>query len=106
MRIGIIISSNDPETVWNAFRYGEHVLKAGDSLKVFLTGPGVEAENLSTEQFPVRGMMKSVETLGGEILCCGTCAKKLRGLEIQACPIGGLKDMHEIIKESDRVITF
>jgi hypothetical protein len=29
MKIGIIISSNDPETVWNAFRYGEHVVRAG-----------------------------------------------------------------------------
>ena len=106
MKIGIIISSNDPETIWNAFRYGEHVIKAGDSVKVFLTGPGVEAENLSTEQFPITGMIKNLEALGGEILCCGTCAKKLRGLEPHACPVGGLKDMHQIVKESDRVVTF
>jgi uncharacterized protein involved in oxidation of intracellular sulfur len=106
MKIGIIISSNDPETVWNAFRYGEHALRAGDKVKVFLTGPGVEAENISTEQFPVKGMMKAVEALDGEILCCGTCAKKLRGMEPQACPVGGLKDMHQIIRESDRVLTF
>ncbi len=106
MKIGIIISSNDPETVWNAFRYGEHALKAGDEVKVFLTGPGVEAEHISTDKFPVKGMMKVVEALDGEILCCGTCAKKIRGFEPQACPVGGLKDMHQIIKESDRVLTF
>ncbi|NCO66556.1 DsrE family protein [Candidatus Aquicultor secundus] len=106
MKIGIIISSNDPETVWNAFRYGEHVIKAGDDVKVFLTGPGVEAEHISTVQFPVKGMMKNLEALGGKVLCCGTCAKKIRGFEPQACPVGGLKDMHAIIKESDRVVTF
>ena len=106
MKIGIIISSNDPETVWNAFRYGEHVVKSGDEVKVFLTGPGVEAERIGTEQFPVKGMMKNLEALGGKVLCCGTCAKKIRGFEPQACPVGGLKDMHAIIKESDRVVTF
>lgn len=106
MKIGIIISSNDPETAWNAFRYAEHAINAGDEVKVFLTGPGVEAENISTEQFPVKSMMKAVEALGGEVLCCGTCAKKLRGMEPEVCPIGGLKDMHQIIKESDRVLTF
>ena len=106
MKIGIIISSNDPETVWNAFRYGEHVVKSGDEVKVFLTGPGVEAEHISTVQFPVKGMMKNLEALGGKVLCCGTCAKKIRGFEPQACPVGGLKDMHAIIKESDRVVTF
>ncbi len=106
MKIGIIISSNDPETVWNAFRYGEYVVKSGDSVKVFLTGPGVEAERIGTERFPVTEMMKNLEALGGQTLCCGTCAKKIRGLDPQACPIGGLKDMHEIIRESDRVVTF
>ncbi|MBS3909522.1 MAG: DsrE family protein [Actinobacteria bacterium] len=106
MKIGIIISSNDPETVWNAFRYGEHAMRAGDEVKVFLTGPGVEAERIGTERFPITEMMKNLEALGGKTLSCGTCAKKIRGLEPQACPIGGLKDMHEMVKESDRVVTF
>ncbi len=48
MKTGIIIYSNDPETVWNAFRFGNFSLKAGDTVKVFLTGRGVEAESLDT----------------------------------------------------------
>jgi uncharacterized protein involved in oxidation of intracellular sulfur len=35
MKIGIIISSNDSETVWNAFRYGNFSLKEKDEVKVF-----------------------------------------------------------------------
>ena len=45
MKIGIIIYSNDPETVWNAFRYANFAIKEGNEVKVFLTGKGVKAES-------------------------------------------------------------
>ena len=32
--MGIVIYSNDPEVVWNAFRFGNFALKAGDEVKV------------------------------------------------------------------------
>jgi hypothetical protein len=35
MKIGIIISSNDPETERNAFRYANVAIKEGDTAKVF-----------------------------------------------------------------------
>ena len=38
MNIGIIIYSEDAETVWNAFRFGNFALKKGDNTKVFLMG--------------------------------------------------------------------
>jgi len=31
MKLGIIIYSNDPETVWNAFRLGSFAAKAGEN---------------------------------------------------------------------------
>ncbi|MFZ5996536.1 MAG: DsrE family protein [Nitrospirota bacterium] len=106
MKIGIIIYSSDPETVWNAFRYGNFAIKAGDGVKVFLTGRGVGAESLDTEKFPVTQQMKDFLAAGGSILSCGTCLK-LRGAgPTEVCPLGGMKDMHALIKESDRVITF
>jgi len=42
MKIGIIISSNDAETCWNALRYANFCLGQKDEVKVFLTGKGVE----------------------------------------------------------------
>lgn len=33
MKIGIVIYSNDAESVWNAFRLGVFALKKGDSVK-------------------------------------------------------------------------
>lgn len=108
MKFGIIINSNDPETVWNAFRFALLPLTKGDEVRVFLTGKGVEAdtENLDTEQFPVSKMKADVQDMGGEILCCGSCSEKIRGKSPQSCPIGGLKDMYQIIVESDKVLTF
>jgi len=33
MKLGIIISQTDPETVWNAYRFGVYALEQGDSVK-------------------------------------------------------------------------
>jgi len=71
MEIGIIIYSNDPETAWNAFRYGNFALKAGDAIKVFLIGKGVEAESLDMGKYPVTMQMKEFIAAGGQILHVG-----------------------------------
>ncbi len=106
MKIGIVIYSNDAETVWNAFRYGNFALKDGDQVKVFLTGKGVEAESLDTDKFGITRQMKDFLTNGGTIGACGTCLK-IRSLEsTEICPLAGLKDMHAMIRESDKIMTF
>jgi len=106
MKIGIIISSNDAETVWNAFRYGNFALKDGDGINVFLLAKGVEAESLDTDKFAVTQQMKDFVKAGGKIFACGTCLKLRNTGPTEVCPLAGLKDMHAIIKESDRVLTF
>ncbi|MBI5869815.1 MAG: DsrE family protein [Actinobacteria bacterium] len=106
MKFGIIINSNDPETVWNAFRFGLKPLTKGDEVRVFLTGRGVEAEQLDTEQFAVTQMMTDFMDLGGSVLCCGSCAEKIRGMTPKICAIGGMNDMYEIVADCDRVLTF
>ncbi len=106
MKIGIIISSNDSETVWNAFRYGNFSLQEKDEVRVFLVGKGVEAESLDTEKFAVAQQMKDFIKAGGKVLACGTCLKIRNTGPTEVCPLAGLKDMHAIIKESDRVVTF
>ena len=46
MKIGVIISSNDAETCWNALRYANFALGQKDEVKVFLTGKGVEYQKM------------------------------------------------------------
>jgi len=59
MKLGIVIYSNDSETVWNAFRFGNYSLKEGDAVKIFLLAKGVECEKLDTEHFKVTEQMDS-----------------------------------------------
>lgn len=106
MKIGIIVYSNDPETVWNAFRFASFALKQGEGVKCFLTGRGVEAENLDTDRFKVTEMMRGFVEAGGQVFACGTCLKLRSRDGTELCPLSNMRAMLDIIQESDRVLTF
>lgn len=106
MKLGIVIYSTDAETVWNAFRLGVFALKAGDAVKVFLLASGVECESLDTERFPVTGQMKALVEHGGEILACGTCLKLRNSEGTELCPLSTMKDLYELVRDSDKVVSF
>ena len=75
MNLGIVIYSNDPETVWNAFRFGNFALNEGDRVKVFLLAKGVDCESIDTDKFKVTEQMRSFIENGGKNFACGTCLK-------------------------------
>jgi uncharacterized protein involved in oxidation of intracellular sulfur len=106
MKIGIIIYSIDPETVWNAFRFGNFALKEGDEVKVFLLAKGVECESLDTEKFKVMEQMRSFIDNAGKIFACGTCLKIRQSEGSEMCPLSTMKDLYEVVKESDKIVTF
>ncbi|MEK7795933.1 MAG: DsrE family protein, partial [Pseudomonadota bacterium] len=85
---------------------GLFALKQNDTVKAFLLAKGVESENLDTEQFKVADQMREFLKQGGEILACGTCLK-LRDTEgSELCPVSTMKDLYELVRDSDRVVTF
>ena len=106
MKLGIVIYSNDAETVWNAFRFANFALKEGDSVKVFLLAKGVEYESIKSEKFNVMELAKSFLESKGQIFACGTCLKIRQSEGSEMCPISTLKDLYELVKESDKVISF
>lgn len=106
MKLGIVIYSDEAEIVWNAFRLGVFSLKAGDRVKVFLLGKGVECESIEHEKFQVKDQMEEFVEAGGAILACGTCLKIRHMNASDLCPLSTMKDLHELIKESDKVLTF
>ncbi|MGB9212002.1 MAG: hypothetical protein WCB91_03785 [Halobacteriota archaeon] len=59
VKIGIMVYSNDPETIWNAFRFGNYAVNEGENVRVFLLGKGVQSESLDTEQFQITQQMRS-----------------------------------------------
>ena len=106
MKIGIVIYSADAETVWNAFRFGNFALKRGDTVGVFLLGKGVECESLDTEKLNVTEQMLQFADAGGKILACGTCLKLRQSQGSELCPLSTMQDLHDLVRESDKVLTF
>ena len=106
MKLGIVVYSNDPETVWNAFGLGVFALQEGDHVSAFLLGKGVEAESLDSEQFKVAAQMKAFKKSGGMILASGTCLKSRDMAGTEICPVSTIADLYDLISESDKVMSF
>ena len=106
MKLGIVIYSNDPETVWNAFRFGNFALSMGNEVKIFLLGKGVEFESLNRDVFQVTEQLQTFINNGGKIFACGTCLEihELKPSEIYT--VATLNDLYEIVTESDKIVTF
>jgi len=106
MKIGIVMSTNEPEVVWNAFRFGNTSLKAKHEVKVFLINKGVEVESINDEKYDVREQINSFIENKGQILACGTCLKSRNREGSDVCPISSMVDLLKLVEESDRVLTF
>jgi sulfur relay (sulfurtransferase) complex TusBCD TusD component (DsrE family) len=106
MKIGIVVSTNDPEVCWNAFRFGNVALKENDAVKVFLINKGVEAECIEDEKFNVTEPLRSFVESKGEILACGSCLKVRRKEGSEGCPISTMKDLLKLVEECDKLLTF
>ncbi len=106
MKIGIIINTNEPENVWNAFRFGTTSLLMEHEVKVFLLGKGVESENIQDEKFNVQEQIGLFVEHKGQIFACGTCLKIRHMPGSEVCPISTMHDMLHIVEESDKVLVF
>ncbi len=105
MRLGIIITQTDPETVFNTLRLAQYSLEQGDQVRIFLSGKGVEVDQITDAQFDVRAQAQAVLDAGGEFLACGTCLKLRQSDGSQICPLSTLRDHYELVRDSDRVVT-
>ena len=106
MKIGVVISSNDAETCWNAIRYANFALGQKDEVKIFFMGKGVEYQNIGTDKFNTVEQAENFAKSGGKIYACGSCIKLRNQGGTEMCPINTMKDMYDIVKESDKVVTF
>lgn len=106
MKIGVIISSNDAETIWNAFRFANFAIDKKDDVNIFLVGKGVEYDSKSNEQFNIIEQAGKLLDLGGKIFACGTCLKQRNSAGSNLCPLSTMKDMYRIVTESDKILTF
>ncbi len=105
MKLGIIITQTDPETVFNALRLAHYALEQGDGVRIFLSGRGVEIDQIEDPTFNVKGEAQKVLDAGGVFLACGTCLKLRDSGGSDICPLSTLKDHYEVVRDSDKVIT-
>jgi uncharacterized protein involved in oxidation of intracellular sulfur len=69
-------------------------------------GKGVEYQKTSTDKFNTVEQAEKYMRAGGKIYACGSCIKSREQEGTEMCPISTMKDMYEIVKESDKVVTF
>lgn len=105
MKLGLILNTSDPETVWNALRLGVETLAGGNKVSMFLLGSGVEIGFTRDTAFDIAGALKKFLNSGGDLLACGTCLK-LRHQEADICPTSTMSELAEMVADSDKVVTF
>lgn len=66
----------------------------------------MKSESLDNEQFKVTEQMQSFTEKGGQIFACGTCLKIRKSEASETCPISTMKNLYDIVAESDTVVTF
>jgi uncharacterized protein involved in oxidation of intracellular sulfur len=104
--LGIVIYSNDVETVWNAFRLATYAQGKGDTVVIFLLGKGLDGFRVKDSTFNLAPLKDTFVGNGGQIIACASCAKVRGTDEIAMCTIASLADLYAIIKKSKKVITF
>jgi len=104
--LGLVIYSDDTETVWNAMRLANFSKKQGDTVNIFLLGKGVELENLIKESKDIDEQVQLFLDGGGSILGCGTCLQSRKNNDPQICKLSSLKDLYELIRGNAIVLTF
>jgi len=105
MKLGMIITQTDAETVFNALRLALYSLEQGDEVRIFLSGKGVDIDKSDDPKFDVTGQARQVLDAGGQFLACGACLKLRESDGSEICPLSTLKDQYEIVRDSDKVIT-
>jgi sulfur relay (sulfurtransferase) complex TusBCD TusD component (DsrE family) len=104
--LGLVIYSDDIETVWNALRLANFSKNQGDTVNIFLLGKGVELENLIKESKEIDEELELFLKDGSSIMGCGTCLKSRNNNDPQTCKLSSLKDLYALIRENAIVLTF
>jgi hypothetical protein len=104
--IGMVIYSNDNETVWNALRLANYSKNQGDTVSIFLLGKGVELDSMVMKDNNLKDQTEKFLANGGTILGCGTCLRSRNNKNPQVCTFSSLADLYALIRKNKIVLTF
>lgn len=106
MKLALVSTHTDPETVYNALRLAWYSLEQKDQVSLFLSGKGVEFDRIEHPRFNVKELAAKILDAGGKFLACGACLKLRESSGSEICPLSTLKDQYELVRDADRVLTF
>ena len=104
--LGVVLCSNDIETVWNAIRFANFSKSQGDTVSIFLLGKGVELDNLVKTDKNIKEQTDEFISGGGIILGCGTCLQSRNNNEPKVCKFSSMKDLYDLVRKNKIVMTF
>jgi uncharacterized protein involved in oxidation of intracellular sulfur len=104
--IGIVIHSNDIETVWNVLRLANYAKNEGDTVTVFLLAKGVELDSLVKQNKDLNEQVEEFLNSGGTILGCGTCLAGRKNNTPQVCKFSSMADLYTLVRKHKIVLTF
>ena len=64
MKLGMIVTQTEPETVFNALRLALYSLEQGDDVRIFLSGKGVEIDQIEDPKFDVKNQAQRILDAG------------------------------------------
>jgi uncharacterized protein involved in oxidation of intracellular sulfur len=106
MKLGFIIYSSEPETIWNALRLANCALMNGDKVDIFLLGRGVELDSIRSSEFDFAQLVAVLKSQGGRMMACGSCVNS-RGLApYDLCATSQGMECYQLIKDCDKILTF
>lgn len=104
--IGMVIYSQDIETVWNALRLANFAVNAGDTVEIFLLGKGVVVDSLARINEDIKKQTEIFLNSGGIIQGCGTCLRSRNNLNPQVCTMSSMGDLYAIVRKNKILLTF
>lgn len=103
--IGIILSTNDVETIWNVMRFANYSIEWGNKVEIFLLGKGVEIEGLTETNKDIQEQVEKYLDLDGTIYGCQVCFQSRKKTN-KICKLGCIQDMYEVVKKNKVVLSF
>ena len=58
MKLGILVTTKNPEKVWNVFRLANLAVVEKDEVRIFFMSDGVEYDTVSTEKYNLLNTVK------------------------------------------------
>ncbi|MEE0912857.1 MAG: DsrE family protein [Paludibacteraceae bacterium] len=104
--IGIVLYSNDVETIYNALRLAIYSQEWDNQVSIFLLGKGVELEGIVLENADIKAQVESFVDLGGVIMGCQTCFQSRKQSESKICKVSCIQDLYDLVKKNQIVLTF